>query len=481
VHRMSGEDAGFLALELPFQPMHVLVIALVRPPSDGDGHSTQLTLDYVRQHVAYRLGELPSFRWRVVRVPFGLHHPVFIEDADFDLDAHLRHVSLAEPGGPEDLDAFCAAEAEHHLDRRYPLWQLTLVSGLADGRQAVVLRVHHCMMDAPAALVTFERLFSGEDHEVAVAASSWRPDPVPSPSRLIGQALADHRRTIRQAVRVVRKGRRGFAAATNRRRVSGVTVPVSGDAPACSLNRAFSIERTYARTTLSMADVTFVRQAAKVTVNDVALAVAGAALRRYLAARDDLPRRPLVAGVMVGLEPHNAPPRQSGNWISSLTTSLATDVDDPWERLGTIHRVTVEAKRMFALTGPELLPEFLECVPPWVAEPAIRGLHRNRVRHPDKVNQNVVISNFKGPSPPWVLGPAAIEELYWAGPPNSGVGLNVAFSSYEGQLMVGILCFADSIDAPSELAEGFVTSLAELVARAEVITGSKSIRADVAE
>ncbi len=204
------------------------------------------------------------------------------------------------------------------------------------------------------------------------------------------------------------------------------------------------------------------------SVNDVALAVVAGALRSYLEARDQLPARPLLASVPVGIAAPGATVRTDGNRFSSLTTSLATDVDDPWARLRVISEVTGEAKRRLGILGPELLPDWLEFVPPAAAERAVRRHARRRRRHPDKVDVNIVVSNVRGPAEPWSFGPAVAEEMYLTGPPNNGVGANIVLWDYSGRLCFGILTFADSIEAPDQLAEGLHRSLAELVTRAAV-------------
>ena len=98
MHRLSGEDAGFLSMEQPEQAMNTIAIGTLRRP---DGSATALTIEDVRTHIAGRLDQLPSFRWRIVPVPFGLHNPMCVRDPDFDLDHHLREITL-EPGQTTD-------------------------------------------------------------------------------------------------------------------------------------------------------------------------------------------------------------------------------------------------------------------------------------------------------------------------------------------------------------------------------------------
>ncbi|PZS24239.1 MAG: hypothetical protein DLM60_00840 [Pseudonocardiales bacterium] len=463
--RLNGLDAWFLALEQPEQPMHTMALAVLRPAKDDFQTPTPITLADVRRHLACRLDVLPAFRLRVAPVPFGIHHPVFVEDSDFDLDHHLDHTTLPAPGGPQELDRLYASLAESCLDRRHPLWRITLVDGLDGGRQALVLEIHHCLMDGAALLTTFARLFSSEDTHLGAPVSGWRPDRAPGRWRLVVDALTRHGRGLAQLPALARKTKRGTAAVQQRCAESTIAVPRPGaDTPPCSLNAGFTPERRFARAALPLADVKLVADVARVTVNDVVLSVVAGALRDYLERRHDLPDRPLVANVPVGMEASADHPRAVGNRFTRLVTSLATNVADPWARLQTVSAVTRESKQCLDLTGREVLGEWLDLVPPALASAALRRGERRRRRHPEHLDTNVTISNIRGPARPWSFGSAVVEEMHITGPPNSGVGVTVVVWDYAGTLLVGILSFADSVEAPAELAGGLSRSLSELVA-----------------
>ncbi len=467
MRRMAGEDAGFLYMELPVQPMNTMALAILEPARRADGTPDLLTVDRVHDHLRTCLRVLPSFRWRVERVPFGLHHPVYVEDPDFDLSYHIRHVRVAPPGGPAELDRVFAERAEHALDRRHPLWQVVLVDGVEGDRQAVICRVNHCLMDGVAALTTFSRIFSARDEPGRPAEDQWTPEPVPTATRLVVDALSDRRSQIPTLPRLVAKTWRNTRAARAHRRDAATTVPrANKDTPACGLNDAFTAARVYTRASLPIAVCQQVKDAAGVTLNDVALAVVAGALRRYLLDRDDLPERPLTASVPVAFEPADAPVRQWGNRFSSLTTSLCTDIRDPWDRLRAISRVTAEARTAFEILGPELLPEWLEFVPPTVAEAAMRAHHRTRKGHRDTADVSVLVSNIKGPAAPWSFDTATVSELSLSGPPSNGVGSNVMLWSYCDQLVFSILSFADAMQAPRQFGVYLEHALTELVAAA---------------
>lgn len=460
MHRLSGEDAGFLSMEQPEQAMNTLAVGTLR---HADGTPMALTLDDVRAHVAARLDQLPSFRWRIVPVPLGLHQPMCVRDPDFDLDFHLREATL-EPG--QDLDDLFAALAERHLDRRHPLWQLTLVHGLPDGAQALVLKYHHCLADGVAAFTTFSRIFSDAPTDpIPDEPLPWRPEKIPSALVLVALALLDHLRGLLRLPGLALRTKRGADAVKVRRAAAKVAVPdFSGAAPNCALNDAFTPQRAYARAALPLDEVKRVKDQAGVTLNDVVLAVLAGAARGYLAERGELPDRPLLASVPVSFEAPGAPLRQAGNRFWSFTTTLATDEADPAARLARISETAAEAKEQLTLLGPELLPAWLDHVPPLIARPGARALiDRLRDAGPDDpVDANLLISNIRGPAEPWTLLGATVEDLYIDGPPSNGVGLNVMLWSYGPRILFGVLAFADALRDPAAFSRHVEAAFDEL-------------------
>ncbi|MGH3438364.1 MAG: wax ester/triacylglycerol synthase family O-acyltransferase [Sciscionella sp.] len=464
VRRLSGVDAAFLSGEMSGHPMQSIAVGLLRAGPGGP-----LVLEDLRTHLAARIDQLPAFRWRVVSVPLGLAHPVFVEDPHFDLGEHLCHAALPEPGGPEELDAACAELASRFLDRGKPLWRITLIDGLADGRQAMVLEIHHALMDGFAIRAALARIFSEE--ESAASPPRWQPGRMPGRVRLVTAALAHDARTLTRLPELVGRTRRAMVAVRQRRAGAAVTVPKAGiDVPLSVINQGFTPERRFASTALPLDQVLAVKNAAGATVNDVALGLVGGALRAYLQARGALPDRSLVANVPVGIGEAGATPRSAGNRVALLTTSLATDVADPWERIQRISAVTAEAKACLNLAGRELQADWIEYLPPMVLGPMMRRDQAARSRPGKrrvKLDANAVVSNLRGSSVPWQFASTVVEEMYLAGPPDSKVGVNFAFWDYGGRLLFGIMSLADSVDDPGELAVGLSRSLDELVAAAE--------------
>jgi diacylglycerol O-acyltransferase len=469
MERLTGLDAGFLYLETPTSPMHTLKVALL-DPAPGSGELDAVAL---RDRVAARLHLLPPLRRRVVEVPFGLHHPVWIEDPDLDLDHHIRVVRVDAPGGAAEMDAKISEIARRPLDRGRPLWELTLLDGMADGRLAVLVKVHHAVADGVAASQLLANVMVTDpaddphvpdDHRVRGSAD-WRPDPRPGRGRLVVDALRDHVGGLRELPGLVVATTGRLAALAAHRRAAEIAAPRPMlDVPRTSFNRSLTPARSFATTSLPLDEVRRVKQAAGVTLNDVVLAVVSGALCRYLDAGGELPDRSLVAGVPLSADAPSDQLRLGGNRVSNLFTTLATDEEDLGRRLQRIHDVTAEAKQVADLLGPELLASWSHYVPPrpyaWIVRQYARFDVADRLPPP----LNVIVSNVPGPREELFAGGARLVELYSVGPVLEGIGLNITVWSYLDRLFVGVLACADAVPDASAISAELPIALEALAA-----------------
>src|SRR5579884_3689081 len=134
MQRLTGLDATFLYMETPSSHMHVASTCVFGPSTVPGGYSFSKVRDLVEE----RLPLLPPFRRRLAEIPFGLHHPLWIEDPDFDIDYHLRRAALPSPGGPAELAEFSADVNSRQLDRSRPLWEMYVIEGVEGGLIATV-------------------------------------------------------------------------------------------------------------------------------------------------------------------------------------------------------------------------------------------------------------------------------------------------------------------------------------------------------
>ena len=460
--RLAGSDAGFLFIESPTQTSVCVDVVELGPATDGRG---PLQLHELRGHLASRLDRVEPFRWRLERVPLGLAHPVWIEDPDFDLGYHLRELTVDAPGSDADLDRVIAGQLGGLLDLRHPLWQVVLVHGLAGGRQAILLRVHHAIADGEAFVSMVNALFDDGDGQPPAAASRTA-EPTARPGRiaLVVDAIRTQVKAWLGLPALLLLTLRGLKAVDQRRKVASVAVPrFANDAPPTIFNNSFDAERTYARTRLSLADLRAIKNAAGTTLSDVILAVVSGALRRYLTMADALPERSLVVNIPTAPDFDGSSTRMSGNTFTNYFALLATDITEPRARLAAISEATAESKLQLDLQGTDTIRRWLDRIPPAVAEPAARAMAR-RVRDGGKdPDFNVLISNMRVPENTWSIGTRPITRLTTSGPIADGAGLNITLTGWDPYLDVAINANPAAVERPQELAALIQGSLAELV------------------
>lgn len=462
MERLSGIDANFLYMETPAAHMHTIKLAVLEPvPGAGSA------LDDVKQAMRERLHLLPQFRRRVVQVPLGLHHPVWLEDPAFDLDRHVAAVDLPAPGGWREIEDAVAAIASRPLDRSRPLWELWLLRGLADGRTALVAKIHHALADGVAAASLLAGVMDEGDATCAVPppVAPWTPEPLPSRGRLVREALRDQVPHVKQFPRLLARTARGLRAGARLRRGLTASPPLPLlHAPRTPLNGALRASRSFAVVSLPLGDVRHVRECLDVKLNDVVLALVSGSLRRYLERRGELPARSLVAEVPTSTDVAGAPRRRTGNRVSNLFTSLCTDVADPVQRVRAIHAVTAAAKEINHALGPDLYREWTDYAPPRPLSGLMKLYSALRLadRHVPAVN--VIVSTVPGPRRPLRWAGGRLRHLFSVGPLIEGTAVNVTAWSYVDRLDVGVLTCPAHVATPREIADGLAQALDELLA-----------------
>ncbi|HLW17312.1 MAG TPA: wax ester/triacylglycerol synthase family O-acyltransferase [Actinomycetota bacterium] len=459
MERLSGLDAGFLYMETPNAHMHTLKIAVIDPSDSTPRYSFQAVKDVL----ASRIHLLPPFRRRIVEVPWRLHHPVWIEDPNFDIDYHVRRVGCPAPGGPREFCEMISDVASRPLDREHPLWEIWVVEGLEDGRVGFVAKMHHTIADGLAAAALLANVMQTVPEQPSET-SPWKPEAIPSNKTLLFDAVADIGKDLRDLPNLLKRTFEAMTALRRNRRDAVVKTPLPFSTAKTSFNAALTPHRTFAMTTLSLADVKAVRSAFGVTVNDVVLAVCAGALRRYLTDRAELPSKPLVAGVPTST---STEPRLGGNRVSNMFVTLRTDLDDPIARLKEIQAQTKAAKVVHNILGTEMLADWSQQTPPrpfaWFMRLYSRRGWASRHRPPI----NLVVSNVPGPPQPLEIVGARLETLSSVGPILEGIGLNITVWSYVGAMNFGIVACREHMPDIWSLADALRDSLVELRKAAE--------------
>jgi diacylglycerol O-acyltransferase len=457
--RLPGVDAGFLYMETPTQHMHTLKVSYLDVSSVPGGYS----FEAFAAGLGERLHLLPPFRRRIQKVPLQLHHPVWVEDAHLDLSAHLRRVVVPAPGGKHEVEQVIGDIASTPLDRSRPLWEISVLEGLADGTIGVVAKMHHAVADGVAASALLANVM---DTGAPLDLSPWLPVPGPTSRELVTHAVAGQLRQLARLPGLLVRTLRSVLELVRRRRAMPVSPPRPIlDTAKVSFNGAITARRSFATASLPIADVRAVRAATGVTFNDVVLGIVAGALRSWLDQQGEHPTASLTAGVPVATDGPGAAERLAGNRVSNMFTSLCTDIADPAERLQHIALVTQQAKVVQEALGLQMLQDWVQYTPPGPFTAFMRLYSRFRGADRHRAPFNVVVSNVPGPREPVSVGGARLTDLYSVGPILEGIGLNITVWSYLDRLNFSALACPDTLPDLDELVAQLRPALDELGAR----------------
>jgi len=452
MRQLSAFDAQFLA-ETGNTLAHYTGISIIERSEDG----SNVTREDVIARIRERIGALTPLRWQLHNVPLGLDHPVFVE-VDPDIPAHVAEIVAPAPGGDRELGLVVASILEERLPRDRPLWRADVVTGLADGRVAILTTLHHAAADGVAAAQIFGTLMV--DHDAPVRRPS-RAALVPRRRELLVRgvrgAAAHPLRSARAGAQVLPHldqspslrsipgvGQIAGAARTAGRVAAWATgstpkvAPTVVTAPRTRFNGPLSSTRIAAFGSLPVQIVKDLKNAHDVTFNDIVIAGVSGGLRRRLAASDEVPEAPLVAFVPTSVRGTSGS-AGFGNAISSFVVPIPTHQAEPGERIRFARRSMLAAKARHQGIPTTLLADTNALIPPAIFGPvagvAMRLMDSGQVAPP----VNLTISNVPGPPVQIQAFGRRVVAQYPASLIFGGVGLNVTVVSYGDQLEIGMV------------------------------------------
>ncbi len=461
VKQLPDGDAVFLSTETDTTWGHVGGMTLLDPTGAPDFGYEKLV-----RSIEERLVLVPRFRWKLLEVPLGLDRPYWVECTDFDVRKHVHRIAVPSPGGMKELGELAGHLFARPLDRSRPLWEVWYIEGLADGKVAMFMKNHHCLMDGQAGVGLAEVLTD-------LSPDATRPPIVPD---IMKEGRPEAPSSLGIAVRAARnalerQGKRVQHLATGARAIASSWWPSGdrefappgwSDVPPLSFNKLVGPRRNFACASLDLEELKAVKKHFDVTLNDVVLEVIGGALRRWLRAKGELPDRPLVAVCPVSLRAQED--KSLNNQITMMPVSLATDLEDPADRLRRIAKNSVRSKESVAGSFDVLTA---------VAEsfaPGLVGLLMGAVAlAPDSVPLpgNLVVSNVRGTPIPLYTAGARMESMYPMSVLSAGQGLNATVVSYMGKMEFGFTVDPDLVPDVQALCEQIHGAFEELQAAAE--------------
>ena len=462
---LSGLDGSFLHLETEETPMHVGSVHLFDKPP---GYRGDFCTD-VRHLIARNMDASVVFRRQLAPVPFNFSNPVWVEGEPADLDYHIRRVVLPPPGSQAQLEQCVAALHEKPLDRSRPLWEVHVFDGLASGQAAYYWKVHHAVLDGAAGIQLAKVLYDlAPIPEKGRKADAKKKLPAEHPgvAQLARTALSHDAAQVVKFLRHLPHAARMLAGALRGEGSLGLVAQLRKNlsfGPKTVLNVPITAGRTFAGLSIPLADVKRMAAAEDAKANDVILALCSGALRRYLAKRGGIPRKPLVAAMPISV-------REAGNTdmntqATMVPVSLMTHMADAVERLRAIRKAATTVKEA-ARRGRSLIPtDFPAVGVPWIVGGLAALYGKAGLSRAIPPVANLVISNV--PGPPVTFYAAGLPmRVYW---PISivehGVGLNITVISYGDALGFGIVAATEAVPDARPIADALQEAYDELKAR----------------
>jgi WS/DGAT/MGAT family acyltransferase len=477
-------DSAFVNLEQTNTPQHVGGLGIYDPSTAPGGF---VRFKDVIASFERRLGDLPLFRTRLVEVPGGLDRPYWVKDANFDVEFHLRHIALPEPG---DWRQLCIQTARLHsrpLDMSRPLWEAYIIEGLDNipnlpkGCFAVYTKMHHSLVDGAGGasfMTALHDLVPNPDYSSNSGNEPRLVDTTPSVGELLTKATIN---SVKNTVQLITGSARSardlskYALDIARKQIPAPDI----SAPKTILNKPVGPHRVFDAAEFPLDGFKDIKNATGVTVNDVALGVISGALLRYLTAKGEAPAQGSLAATL----PLNMRTRrgdtEENNQVGSIFASLHTDVADPVARVIAI-RESTEIAKAGSESSPMVDALKLAGVFAPVISKAVAGFwSRNELSRHIPMNISTCISNVPGPDFPLYCAGARMVDYYALGVLTPGMGIFHLVFSYFGKITLSVLADRDIMPDPEFYHDCLVASYEELYAAAVSSGGTQTMSAEV--
>ncbi len=459
MRKLSGMDATFLYMETDQNPMHISSLLVCEPPQNDEN-----PYEAVKSQIASRLHEIPSFHRKLKHTPFYMDHPVWVNTDVVDLDYHIKHASLPQPGNIEQLRMLVQGLHSLVLDRNRPLWQFYIIEGVEDeefglkkGSFAIYTKGHHACIDGGAGISVMDIISDSEPtprppmpkNEVHFASDN------PGFFEMIGSAYG---RFVQQQVDMVTAvpaltkalGRVAKLAMQDTRG----TLKSLRPAPKTRFNVKVEKQRAYGAQSLKLKEVIGLAKATDTKLNDVVLSICGGALRRYLQDHKELPDRSLVAAVPVSIR--ELGDTSAGNQVANMNCAVSTDIADPIERLQAIFVNSKAAKKQLAAISDVFPTDYsFFGAPVFVSSMAEIASRTNAVNYMASP-MNVAISNVPGPRKPMYFAGSRVLTYFPVSIATHGCALNITLQSYVDRLDFGLVACQKAVPDVQVIADYIV-------------------------
>lgn len=470
MQQLNPIDAALLLMETVKTPCHVSMISVYDPSTCPDKAPS---FEEIFEAVRVSLPAANRFRSKIVRVPFDLDYAYWVEDEDFDLRFHMRHLALPKPGSWVQFREQVSRLVSRPLDMTRPPWEMTVIEGLDNikglppGCFATVLKIHHCAIDGESGVGLATVLHQDSpDKPVAVLEDNWQPEITPGNRELLRRAgvhsirkpltiakllMSNSSKLLRSALDDLRSDKKEEDARDRK-------------VPATIFNAPVSAHRIFDEARCTLDELKLIRKEVPgATINDVCLTIVSEGMRRYLDAKGELPAESLVTAVPISTRtPENA--GASGNQVSVIFTSMHTDIVNPIERLAAISAETREKKAVQSGVVMKVLLEVVHNLPGALVGAVGRVMPVISVNA--KAVINTMVTNVPGPMTPLYLLGAKLVQSSGCPPLLHGGALLHSVSSYNGGFMVSFTACRDLLPDPDFYRQCLEEAMRDMIAAA---------------
>lgn len=416
MEQLQGLDAAFVALEQPSSPVHIGSIIIYDPSTAPGGF---VRFKDILSFVENRLQLSKTLRQKLVKVPFGVDYPYWVQDSDFDLEYHIRHVALPKPGDWRQLCILAARIFAKPLDLTRPPWEMTVIEGLdkiegmPKGSYAVLSKVHHSAIDGVSGVDMMQAthtLFATQDP--IETPDSWRPEPNPSQiETFVRGSLRSMTLPIRQ-MNATRKSLPGLFRATKGLVKREFDLKPVLQTPKTRFNGVVTPHRMYGAQAFKISDIIAMRALCEGSkINDVMLSITGGALRHYLAAKEELPDTSMTAMAPISVRSENER-NTMGNQVSAMFVPLGSHIENAHERLKYVFEETDKAKAFTNALGARQMTEMVKLAPSMAMNVGAKLFSRFKLADSAKPMINTIVTNVPGPRVPLYSAGAQVVGIY---------------------------------------------------------------------
>ena len=477
MEQLSWTDDMMLRAEKPETPMQIQMLLIYDQSTAPNG---RVTFKRIMDEIDARLHLAPTFRRRLTELPGGLHMPYWVDDPNFDLEYHVRHIALPQPGDWRQLCIQIARIHGRQLDLRRPPWEMTVIEGLNSipgvptGSFAISLKLHHCVADGMESVELMAAMhdLASDSPRPAPPEQPWKPGALPSTADLVSRTV------INGMLHPLRAGKVLIPSAFSALRhiaelpgklagpVAATLAPGSGSlfAPRTRFNEAATAHRVFDARFHDLADFQRIKACVPdATINDVAVAYVGGALRHYLDDHGELPDETLVAACPMSIRSRREI-GSAGNRLFGRLQTLGTTIAEPLERLAAIVGETSAFRDTSDPSSSTRLMELVGTVPTALMGLTVKAA--GAVPFAGPTIANTTVSNVPGPTDPIFFAGARLVRVTGLGPLIGGMNLFHIVASYHGTISIGVTADRSALPDPGHYAACMQSAFDEMLGAA---------------